>query len=186
MIFLIYSRPTHPKYPPSPQATLGGIGIAAGCYVGRVGEDLRGVPALEAYLLGEIVADHGDILLNERAKKDVFPDDARERQLLHVGKGAWKGGGRESYREYLTKFIFYSLAASLPPHHHRPHCHHHPLQHRLFGAHVHTSTHARKIKDQAGDTLRFHRLAVSAVHLPDRFLSPERCAGVRLRERTRD
>ena len=66
------------------KAVLGGIGIASGCYVGALDQDLRGVPAVEAFLLGEIVADHGDVLLNDRARKDIFPEDQHERLLLHV------------------------------------------------------------------------------------------------------
>ena len=51
-----------------------------------LGDDLRGVPALEAYLLGEMVADHGDILLNACARRDLVHSDPREQRALNVRK----------------------------------------------------------------------------------------------------
>eukprot|EP00047_Mylnosiga_fluctuans_P006102 m.244827 g.244827 ORF g.244827 m.244827 type:complete len:813 (+) comp14542_c0_seq1:91-2529(+) len=53
------------------QARLGGIGISSGENVQSLGPELRGVAAFEAFLLGEDVAEDGEILLSPAAFRDM-------------------------------------------------------------------------------------------------------------------
>lgn len=67
----------------TPQPRLGGIGLAAGP-VALLGSELRGAAAAEAFMLGENVADGGEILLADSARADIWPADVTARRAIHV------------------------------------------------------------------------------------------------------